>query len=371
MHMLLKRIMLFFGIVVLSGVHAQAISFATQGLERLAKYVGIVNLDTLGVGVHNGYRYRNHALTVRVNEWNEVEHIGLQLFSQEIRTARPLPVYDFLERYLLAQNAVPEGSDERVYMAWDKIHYTVGDAKDAMSIDTTAAFSESHIDRHVYKVSWRVNGKTRLEMSFYMDYQLLTGCNAIELEKIMFRKIRRVVCTEKQSTHEGFPTKGTEFTKQGKNFISPMVRNDVYYTRRSEYEAWALVDDSCRMSKSISNIMLSDESAHTLRVKIKIDKYGLRADSAMVAYKGWYQLCVNEGCTPYFGMKSKDEDIYKGTVFMVNETGGYLHLLSIDIPKEAIIAPESHVASARIYCYIPLHNVSDNIFKAGEFKTIQ
>lgn len=368
--MQIKRLSLFFGLAILLVLHVQAIGFATQGLERLARYVGLADLDTLGAGVHNGYAYKGHALTVRVNEWDEVEHIGLLLFSQEIRAARPLPVYDFLERYLLAQNAVPEGSDERVYMAWDKIHYTVGDAKAAMRIDTTAAFSESHIDRHVYKVSWRVNDKKRLEMSFYMDYQLLTGCNAIELEKIMFRKIRRGIWTETVPSREGFPANGKEFTKQGRNFISPMVRNDVYYARDNEHDAWCLLDDSCRMTKTIANIMLSDESTHGLTVKMKIDKYGLRSDSVVVAYNVWRQLCINEGCTPYFGLKGKDGNTYNCTVFMVNETGGYLHLLSIDIPRDAVVSPEKHMAQARIYCYIPLHNVSDNIFKAGEFDTI-
>lgn len=366
-----KRIILLFGFILFLGLHAGAIGFATQSLERLATYAGLGNLDNLSAGVHNEFRYKGHTVTIRVNQWNEIEHIGLLLFSQEMRTLQPLPVYDFLERYLLAQNAAPEGSDERVYMAWDKIHYQVGNAATAMKIDTTAAFSESHVDRHVYKVSWQMNGKKCLEMSFYMDYQLMTGCNAIELEKIMFSKMRREIWIPEEYSREGFPTKGTEYTKQGGKFISPMVRSDIYYTRNSEQDAWQLIDDAGHMSKTIANIMVSDESEHGLQVNIKMDKYGLRTDSATVSYGAWRQLCIKEGCTPYFGMKSKDGDTYRGTVFMVNETGGYLHLLSIDIPLAAIDKPEENVARAHIHTYIPLHNVSDNVFKVDEFNPIQ
>lgn len=369
MHM--KRLAIFFCLAVTLALPAKPISYATHSLERLANYVGLTHLDGLDAGVHNGYTYKGSPLTVRVNEWNEVEHIGLHLFSQEIRTMQPLPLYDFLERYLLALNAAPEGSDERVYMAWDKVHYTVGDAKVAMKLDTTAVFTETHIDRHVYKVAWSVENRKRLEMSFYMDYQLLVGCNAIELEQIMFRKIRRGVWMERPHPHDGFPAEGTEFTLQGKNFISPLVRSDVYYTRKRESDAWSLLEDAGRMGKTIANIMLSDESAHELKVRIKLDKYGLRTDSATVAYSVWRQLCIDEGCTPYFGIKSKEGDVYKCSVFMVNETGGYLHLLSVDIPHEAVTAPQQAEARATIFCYIPLHNASDNIFRADEFSPIQ
>lgn len=369
--MQLKRWAMLLAVAALLGIQACAINFATQGLERLATYTGLDGLETLAPGVHHGYNYKGHPLTVRVNEWNEIEHIGLQLFTQEIRAMQPLPVYDFLERYLLAMNAVPEGSDERVYMAWDKIHYSVGDATTAMGLDTTAVFSESHIDRHVYKVSWRVKGKTRLEMSFYMDYQLLTGCNAIELEKSMFRKIRRGKWSPAKASHEGFPKSGREYVRQGRKFISPMVRSDIYYTRQDESDAWSLLEDAGRMGRTIANIMLSGESAHPLEVNIKLDRYGLRTDSATVAYRIWHRLCMEEGCTPYFGLKGKEEDIYKGAVFMVNETGGYVHLLSIDIPREAITNPTECKATASIYCYIPLHSASDNIFNVEEFNPIQ
>ena len=55
---------------------------------------------------------------------------------------------------------------------------------------------------------------------------------------------------------------------------------------------------------------------------------------------------------------------------MVNETGGYLHLLSIDVPTKTIMYPEKYYAQARLYCYIPLHNISENVLNTGEFKKI-
>lgn len=368
--MSLKQILSYTFVALALCLSANANNYSTKGLERLAECVGIQSNASLAPGVHNTFIYKGRKLTVRVNKWNEVEHIGLLLFPQGIRQLQPLPIYDFLERYLLASNALPADADERVNMAWDKVHFAIGNAQTAMTLDTTATFEEKHVDLHVYKVAWSMAGQKVLEMSFYMDYQLLTGCNAIELEGNLFKKLHRGEVEIPVPKTIDIPTDGTEYTLQGKYFISPYVRNDVFYTRKDTTSNWEPVNDSLRMIKTISNILIAEGAEHDLKVKIKLDKYGLRKDSAMVDYRIWKQMCLNEGCTPYFGLKSKQDKVYKCSVFMVNETGGYLHLLSIDVPQDAITHPDKKLALARIYCYIPLHNVSENILKPNEFEPV-
>lgn len=367
----IKRIILVLTLLLATVLTIHATNFATKGLERLATCVGLNRLESLTPGIHNTYVYKGRKLTVRINEWNEVEHIGLLLFSEDLRRQHPLPIYDFLERYLLAHNALPADADERFMMAWDKVHFSYGNAATALSLDTTTSFSESHVDLRVYKVAWTDGDKKLLEMSFLMDYQLLTGCNALELEKSLFKKIRRGLPKAYTQQQISLFADGTEYVKQGKFFISPLVRNDVYYTRTVIDTPWTLVCDSNRMIKTISNIMIASESDHDLKMRIKLDKYGLRTDSATVDYKVWRQLCIDEGCQPYFGLKNKQGDVYKCSVFMVNETGGYLHLLSIDIPEPAVSMPDKKLALARLYCYIPLHNVSENVLNPTEFEPVK
>lgn len=350
---------------------ARARDFATKGLENLATYVELCGLDSLQPGTHNIYTYNKRKLTVRINKWREVEHIGLLLFSEELRKQHPLPIYDFLERYLLALNVLPENSDERFMMAWDKVHFSHGDARTALKLDTATNFSESHVGLRVYKVSWTDGDKKLLEMFFQMDYQLLTGCNALELENMLFRKLRRGLGNGSVLPQVNVSAGGTEYTRHGKLFISPMVRSDLFYTRTSLDAPWTLVSDTARMTKSISNIMIAPESSHGMKVRIKLDKYGLRTDSATVDYRVWRQLCIEEGCVPYFGLKTKQGDVYRCSIFMVNETGGYLHLLSIDVPEGAVKWPERKLALARLYCYVPLHNVSDKVLNPTEFEPVK
>ncbi len=350
---------------------SRAATFSSEKLERLAAFAGLQRLDTLSPGVHDGYRYKQRQVTVRVNRWNEIEHIGLLLFSKQLREVNPLPVYDFLERYLLAADAMPANTEDMMRMSWDRIHFTVGNARTALSLDTTAVFSESHVDLRVYKVAWSVADRKVLEMSFLMDYQLMTGLNAIELEQSLFRNMRRYTFRPQSAGMPALPDKGSVYTLKGNYFISPVIRNDLYYSRDGGHGEWRLVSGRQAGTRALSNMMLRPADGNGPMVKVKLDKYGLRTDSATVGYGALWQLCVDEGCTPYFGMKAKAGDEYRCTVFMVNRTGGYLHLLSIGIPERAVADPADCEARARIYCYIPLHNVSEKMLNVTEFEPIK
>lgn len=368
-----KKVILFLLLSCLHLADAKAISFASDRLGKLVGYVGLQGLDTLSTGVYNTYTYKQHPLTVRVNRWGEIEHVGLLLFPTLIRSVHPTPVYDFLERYLLERNVIPANSEYGVKMKWDNVHFSIGNAAAALKIDTTAEFLESHVDLHVYKVAWKQGGRTMLEMSFDMDWQLMSGCNAIELAQLFFHKLRRYELQPLNAPScnmQGFPANGTNYIKTGNNFASPFVRNDLYYSRKNKKDKWRLTISGKQPLRTLSNIMLSPEGDSKMKVLVKYDKYGLRSDSALVYYRAWQELCIEEGCEAYFGLKEKKDNIYRGTVFMVNRLGGYLHLLSINVPETALDGNQEHIAEARLYCYIPLHNVDDKILSVAEFEPI-
>lgn len=352
-------------------VEAKAVTFATERLEKLAGYVGLNNLDNLGPGVCNTYTFRQHQLTVRVNRWNEVEHIGLLLFSNQLRSINPLPVYDFLERYLLARMVTPQSSETGVKMGWDNVYFAKGNATTALQIDTLTEFSENHIDLRAYKVAWAKDGKKLLEMSFDMDWQLLSGCNALELERRLFTRLRREPVPMFPESTPDFPSDGTEYTLGGNFLINPSVRNDLYYSRENKKKPWRLTDNRQRPLHTLSNILMAPEAGKGLKISIAADKYGLRPDSATVDYRTWLKVCMDDGCSPYFGLKNKEAGVYHCSVFMLNRLCGYFHLLSVDVDEQILTDQTTGTAKARLYCYIPLHNLSANVLGDSDFEPIK
>ncbi|MBQ7471802.1 MAG: hypothetical protein IJS97_05175 [Prevotella sp.] len=350
-------------------MQAGTATFATQRLQGMASYLKLSQLDTLQTGVCEAYRYQGRTLVVRVNEWGEVEHIGLKLFPSALRVIYPSPIYDFLERYLLERNASPRETETGTKMGWDKVHFGVGTAATALSLDSTAEFSENHVDLKVYRVEWAVNGQVKLQFSFDMDYQLMSGCTEIELEKRFLHILSRQKTLAVIPSALEFPHDANEYVYKGGTFISSKVRGDRYYTKQDGQ--WHLVSSMNRPTQSIANVLLDANSDPRIGLTVVSDQYGYNTDSLHTTYRQFLQQCINEGCEPYYGMKTKETGSYTGTVFLVNRKGGYLHMLSVRVPTTVVTAPELSIVFGRLYTYIPLFNVSTRILNPNDYQTYQ
>jgi len=357
------------GLLLAGSSLAGTTGFAKQRLREMSQYLHLAQLDTLHIGENGGYSYRGRPLVVRINEWEEVEHIGLKLFDSSLRQLYPSPVYDFLERHLLERMAVPVNSESGIRLFWEKVFFNVGSPETALRLDSTATFTDNHLDLKLYRVAWAVNGEVVLEMSFDMDWQLISGCNEIELEQIFIRSLSRVKeCKHSWPRPMTFPGEGDEFVSNGSFFITPLVENNLYYTKESG--EWKLVRSSEHITQSVSNIALTGDMDEATALHLSIDRYGYKRDTLTTAYWKFMQFCIDEGCVPYFGIKERDRksEAYSGTLFLVNHRGGYLHMLSMNIPLSIVDEPLSDAIKGRLYTYIPLFNVSDKFINPQNYK---
>jgi hypothetical protein len=73
--------------------------------------------------------------------------------------------------------------------------------------------------------------------------------------------------------------------------------------------------------------------------------------------KQWITFCRNSGCQLYFGVDHVEKDgTVSGLVLAVNEQENYNHVLTVEVPM-AVLAQKSGRVEARLYPYIPTHNV--------------
>ncbi|MDR1202392.1 MAG: hypothetical protein LBL58_12325 [Tannerellaceae bacterium] len=363
--MLRYSFLLIFPVNIFLCVYAQSagITYSTNRLKEMAEQLDLSGIERLSPGAYHSYTFQSHPVTVRVNQWQEVEHIGFWLFTNDnIRWQNPSPVYDFLERYFL-ELRLPSGSNPVVRLFVDKV-YISGDIDVIFSFDGTETFQESYIHSKLYEVSWTRMGKELLSVSFDMDYQLLSGCNILELENNLLRNIQRYEPDDKKvetsQPTDNFDTSDDYFTDRGDSYLIDLIRNDLYYVK--EGDGYMLIHDSLKINQSIANMMLSPHVSGNFDLNLTFDKYGYKEEKIKIKLKQWIEYCLSEGCTAYFGIKSKDATSLKGTVFMVNKKRGYNHILSIDVPYRIIGKQEGGI-DARLYAYIPMHNVSDKYFQ--------
>lgn len=338
-------------------------SFATERLRNLVSQLPSIAPNSLKSG-NNYVDYRNHTVVIRVNEWNEIEHVGYRIFADEFLKVSYIPVCDFIERYFLELSLLPPSSvEERLKL--DDVVLENGQPSEYVTMGRDATVSLHSSDFSHYRVEWESGGRM-LAMVFPMDYQLISGCNAIELEKNYLRNIMRYRAPRERLSPPDIPDGYSKdfFLQSGGTYLSESVRHDLYYKKVKG--KWELVCDPKKPEWSAYNLMLSpvplgaSESNWTL--DLELDQYGYQSTPVQIPLSAWVSFSQENDGIPYFIIKEMNASVVKGVVFVPNERGGYSHMLSVEIPMKAIESGSGKV-SGRLFVYIPLHNIDKKYFE--------
>lgn len=340
-----------------------AADFASKRLQSIAMSLRLSGLDTLHSGTHHQYRYRGHQLCVRVNKNREIEHIGLLLFSQQYRNAATPMICDFLERNLLERNITALDEELKFQQRGEHVYFVKGTASTALTLDTinVSGISEDWIEFKTYRVTWSRNGKEVLRVTFDIDCQMLLGCNSIELEERFIKRLKRYESHDYEIKKWKFPKHTNVYVAAGDTFLIKEMRNELFYERSKT--GWHLTNDKEHVTKSLNNMLLSMEYDGNPQLELTLDKFGYVSETISLPYKNWLQMCLDDGCTPFFGIKERTDSHYKGTILMANPKCGYVHLLSVDIPIDTIKNYGNGKIYGRLYVYNPMHNLSKDYFK--------
>ena len=341
-----------------------ATRFSTLKLEAIASSLSLPGLDTLSIGEYSHFSYKSHPLTIRINRWNEVEHIGLKLFNSSVKNGRPLSVYDFIERYLLELDLTKE-TEESIRIGLNRVSFLTGNSKTIFDFDGTEDFEYYLEAFRTCHATWKRNGENVLVIDFELDYQMLSGCDIVELERNYLKKIKNYEALPTNDFHDfDFPEKEKYYIVQGATFMLNAIRNDLYFKKE---ETWFLLSDTLKPVQSISNTMISRNVIGDYDLSVTFDLYGYKVEQTIVKLDNWLGLCEEEGCIAYFGLKEKLIDGYTGTVFMVNENCGYMHMLSVKFSMETLRKKKGNI-EGRLLVYVPLHNVSERFFYQTDYK---
>lgn len=354
-------------IVTASAQVAYAVTtFRTKRLETIARAVKLNLPDTVGAerNVEGLLTYNGRPLRVRTNAFGDVSHIGYRIFDNSIIEAHgSSPVFDFLERYLLELDLRLDGRTPAARMELDKVVCAQGDIAMLHSLTSETSFNIEEIKRRMFRLKWST-GKQAVSVTFPADYQLMAGADAIELEDILERDIRRVspipgdaMIDEWEGTK--LSRSGDMLIAEGGEYLSKMIRSDIYL--RENGGRRTLVCDAAKPLQSVGNIMITGRFASDIPLELTLDRYGYRSTKSDITIQQFVAYCKLEGCKLFFGIKTHTADRITGTVFALNEDMAYNHVLSIDFPL-GILTGGHLKATGTVYAYIPLQNVTEKFF---------
>lgn len=339
------------GICLPASAQADACRFHTARLKAVASRLSLQGLDTLPPCADTRiYTYKGQNLHIRKNEWGEVSHIGYAVFPHDMTVIPGQErVLDFVERYVLDFDT--SDREERRHLLSGGVRIWGGNIQSILSLTGNETVGIGGRDMLDYGIVWKRGEKEVVSMTFPMDAQLLFGCNAIELEDLFLRDVVRF------RTSDEAPY-STTYGREYDTFLVDGIRSELF--RDTSNPLW-LTWSRAQWRQSLSNLFISGLSFGDYTLDITLDKYGYRAAGISVPLSQWTQFCQKEGCRIYVGIKDVDDVCVTATIFAANYTCGYCHMLSVKVDLD-ILGADRGVIAGRMYAYIPLHNISPELF---------
>lgn len=321
------------------------VSYRTSELKRLASVLSLDESAIASDGSHN-LTAANKQIVVRVSN-GMVSHIGIRLFSDEMRNLEKSPILDFLERYFLQLSYPPKSVTAANMVRDDQFRFLQGSLASVLTLQPTDGFSYS-FDQNQYVAVWTRNGAALLEVSFPVEYELISGENKIEAENNVMADIQKATIT-----------KDTVDEKDNRSdyYLVPDLSSKLYFDKGQ------LIVNGLLQEQSVANLMLTTAVEGDYRLAMTQVSYGFKKTTADVSLGQWISFCKNNGCQLYFGIDHVGQDgSVNGIVLAVNQTENYNHVMTVKVPM-SLLDQRSGTIEAWLYPYIPTHNVRDMFAK--------
>lgn len=317
---------------------AMAQAYRTAELERLAAVVGLNQTDLPA----DGYCYqkaKDRWIVIGMKA-HVVSHIGLKLFNEEMRRMDKSPIFDFLERYFLQLKFPSTVTTTTNMVRDDQFSFLIGTLASVDELRSDDNFGYS-LSQNYYTATWSRHGKPILRVSFPAEYELISGENKKEAENNIAEDIQHTeisIDTVAPNTSSAY-------------YILPEMSTNLYFQKNK------LMVSGSRQEQSTANMMLTTATEGNWQLAVTQISYGFQKKQFEVPLRQWISFCRNNGCQLYFGVDHVERDgSVCGIVVAVNEAENYNHVLTVQVPMNVIAHRKGNI-EARLYPYIPTHNV--------------
>jgi hypothetical protein len=279
-------------------------------------------------------------LVVCKDEKGQVTHIGLKLFSNEIRKQMPSPVYNCIEyaaldrRYRLSEND----------LLLQKIKLVTGSWKDVYGLLPTDGCSVSIINDKHYMVKWSREGKDLLTMAIPIDYELLNHSSRREMERAVLnslsqvRPVARVAhpIDEKQLMKYG--DTGL-YVVPGDTFLLAALNRNMYFVEKTisqkidtiiyeEERPFILVDRNYPAETMANMLIGADPQLPDAALELDFQLSSQNKKTLIITLRQLLSFCQSQGCEAYYAYDSRDEKYVSGSLLLRNRAEGYNHLVN-------------------------------------------
>lgn len=347
-------ITLLFGLIAIT---LSAQQYQSAHIERAAKKLAIDTM-LLKPGT-NRITVDRRQLTVRVNESGTIEHIGIPLFSQQMRTLQPSPIYDYLENAVL-EHALSITSN---IVREKNLQFLSGNWQTLEQLSDTLACTITNLSDKAYVVSWLREGQETAKVSFPISYDLLANSTRREMEENFVRDLRNFKPQPASpADFAALPLLSTDSVKPGiyptvcQEYIIPSI-TDCLYVQVDKDGDRHLIRDNRYVAESMANLLLSPQPKDaSAEMELSVRKSDYHTDTLTTTPHALLSFCQTQGCKPYFGFEGIHGGMASATLILSNKASGYDHILHVTC-QTSDIGSETLMLKATAFLFTPTHNL--------------
>ena len=142
-------------------------------------------------------------------------------------------------------------------------------------------------------------------------------------------------------------------TSKGK-YEDKTCRNMVFYVREENGEMAPLFNPS--MPEETVRTLCSIDCGKEIDVNLVFNRYGYKYDHAKCRIGALVGFFLKEGCIPFVQIDEVGEENVTVSLFMVNRSAGYNHVMKVVVPR-AVLENASTEVDVTLNAYVPTHNV--------------
>ncbi len=340
---------------------AQEGTYRSESIKSAINRLGLAKTaDTLRPGL-SVLLCRGKQVCIRKNRDNEVVSIGMPLFSKTVRQLQPSPIYDFLE-YALLDHTFSISDNPFTYKGF---RFAKGSWSELQGVEETMDLNISNIGGSSYQITWSKDGNTVVEVTFPVQYDMLSGSTHSEQEANFIRDLTRyrahdaVVENVTQKETDNLELRFTNgnvryYINRGDRLYNENITNDTYYVMDNS-RVCSILFDKAYPAETLCNVLVAGTAckqpvALTI-MRQDFSKESVGTDAATLA-----SFLKKSGCRNFIGIRCNTDKELAFSVYAENKQAGYTHLIVFNCnPRQALDGQTP--LNAKAYLYIPISNI--------------
>ena len=337
---------------------------SAKALLLAAESLKIPSADSLPSGTTT-YRVGKNFVNVRANKLHELKHVGIPIFSKEMRRQSPSPVYDFIEFAALGHAYSLTSAQQ----ATKSVQFSSGDWNKLLALSAEDVAWTVSCDGKEYSVNCMKGSDIAVAMRFPVQYDVLSFSNKEELERLFIHSLRSA--DGKQTNHtmaaSSNPAFSTQYTHgsirmlEGDTYLKASITSNLYYRRRGQ--KYQLFSQAMYPAESLANITLTaDATLPTAILNIDFVMYDGTIETVDVTVADWLATVKEDGCQCYYGFDKQDDKTASLVLYASNPSKGYDHVLMLKTDIDQLDR-KTVVLKGNGYLFSPTSNVKNLFYK--------